>query len=51
MNLMFCFASTGEKDYLELLQTIMRVGRIAGKVSELCSMSDAERIYRELVKI
>ncbi len=51
VNLMFCFASTGEKDYLELLQTIMRIGRIAGKVSELCSMSDAEKIYRELVKI
>ena len=51
VNLMFCFASTGEKDYLELLQTIMRVGRIAGKVAELCFMSDAEKIYRELVKI
>ena len=51
VNLMFCFASTGEKDYLELLQTIMRVGRIDGKVSELCSMSDAEKIYRELLKV
>ena len=51
VNLLFCFASTGEKDYLELLQTIMRVGRIDGKVTELCKLSDAEKIYFELLKI
>lgn len=45
VHLLFCFASTGEKEYYQQLKTIMMLGRIQGKVEEILKLDNKEEIY------
>ena len=45
VHLLFCFASTGEKEYYQQLKTIMMLGRIQGKVEEILKLDDKKEIY------
>ncbi|MGM9582074.1 MAG: BglG family transcription antiterminator [Anaerovibrio sp.] len=49
VNLMFCFASTGENEYLELLQDLMRTGRTSSVVENICGYTSVRDVYDELV--
>lgn len=47
--LLFCFASTGENEYLELLKSIVQLGKTEGKVEKICRQNTVHEIYREVV--
>lgn len=47
VHLLFCFASKGEKEYLELLQEIVAIGKIEGKMHALLNMQE-DKIYEAL---
>lgn len=47
--LLFCFASTGENEYLELLKSIVLIGKTEGKVGKICGHNTVDEIYREVV--
>ena len=49
IHLLFCFASKGEIEYLELLKSIVLIGKTDGKVDEICSKKTVGEIYREVV--
>lgn len=51
VHLLFCFASTGEKEYYQQLKTIMMLGRIQGKVEEILKLDDKEEIYHLITGI
>lgn len=48
VHFLFCFASTGQKEYLELLQEVVNIGKEKGRLEKLLLM-DIESIYGELV--
>ena len=48
-NLIFCFANQGDKKYLDLLRSIIRLGRIEGRIEKICSLGCSEDVYREIV--
>lgn len=47
--LLFCFASTGKNEYLELLKTIVQIGKEEGKVEKIVCLNNIEEIYKELL--
>lgn len=49
VHLLFCFASAGRKDYLELIREIIWLGRTKGKVKEIKGLPDTLTVYEELV--
>ncbi len=51
VHLLFCFASTGEKEYYQQLKTIMMLGRIQGKVEEILKLDNKEEIYHLITGI
>lgn len=47
--LIFCFATTGEKDYLKLFQEIIALGNTKGKMKEILQQKDPVSLYHALV--
>lgn len=47
--LLFCFASLGENEYLELIKAVIQIGKEEGRVERIRNMENEEEIYRELV--
>ncbi|MCD8091211.1 MAG: PTS sugar transporter subunit IIA [Clostridiales bacterium] len=47
--LLFCFASTGERDYYGLLRNIIMIGRTEGKVEEIRNSETPEEVYHKTV--
>lgn len=47
--LLFCFASTGENEYLELLKSIVLIGKTEGKVEKICRHNTINKIYQEVI--
>lgn len=47
--LMFCFASTGEKEYYELIKNIIMIGRTEGRVEKIRTLSTTNDIYQNII--
>jgi mannitol operon transcriptional antiterminator len=46
--LMFCFATTGEKEYYELIKNIVMIGRTDGMVEKIKNLDTAKEIYQTI---
>ncbi len=47
--LLFCFASTGRHEYLNLLKTIIQIGKEKGRARDISRLEDVKEIYQEIV--
>lgn len=47
IHFLFCFASTGEKEYVDLMREIVSIGKEKGKVEQLLKL-DTESLFDEL---
>ena len=45
VNLVFCFASTGEKEYLDLIKEIVAVGKEQKRLKRILKCNTKEEIY------
>lgn len=50
VNLVFCFASTGEKDYTNLLKEIISIGKNKNSLETILSLHNSIDIYYKLIK-
>lgn len=49
VNLIFCFACTGEKEYLDLIKEIVAVGKEQNRLKMILNCNTAEEIYDTLI--
>lgn len=49
VNLVFCFASTGEKEYLDLIKEIVAVGKEQKRLKRILKCNTKEEIYHALI--
>lgn len=47
--LLFCFASVGKHEYLNLLKAIIQIGKEEGRAREISRLEDTKEIYQEIV--
>ena len=49
VNLVFCFASTGEKEYLDLIKEIVAVGKEQKRLKRILKCKYERKIYHALI--
>lgn len=47
--LLFCFASVGKHEYLNLLKAIIQIGKEEGRAREISRLEDIKEIYQKIV--
>lgn len=47
--LLFCFASTGEQDDLEMLKAIIRLGQTPGEARRIAALRDPDTVYTSIL--
>lgn len=51
VHLMFCFASTGQEDDLDMLKAIIQIGKKSGEAKRIASLPNEEDIFRAVLHI
>lgn len=49
VHLIFCFASKGDHEYLELIKSIVSIGKRPEKLQKILSLETREEIYQEVI--
>lgn len=47
--MLFCFASTGEQDDLEMLKAIIRLGQTPGEARRIAALRDPDTVYTSIL--
>ena len=49
--LLFCFADTGEHEYLHLIKSIIKIGKEKDRTKKISSLDNIEDIYQHIIQI